>query len=107
VSLAPVANGEKNLKSEKCNAGTKTVGQPKKVHLIRIACGDAVVFPKGGGQVVAVHKGRGQKVGSLMVVVPKGGGQMVADLRGQLVAGPRTRGKVRPESRAELHEDQA
>ena len=43
-----------------------------------------------------------------MVAVPKGGGQMVADLRGQLVAaGSMTRGKVRPESRAELHEDQA
>ncbi len=87
---------KKNLKSE--NAGTKTVGQPKKFHLIHIGCGEAVVFPKGGGQ----------KVGSLMVAVPKGGGQMVADLRGQLVAaGSKSRGKVRPESRAELHEDQA
>jgi len=62
-----------------------------------------VAVPKGGGQMVAVPKGGGQ-----MVAVPKGGGQMVADLRGQLVAaGSMTRGKVRPESRAELHEDQA
>ncbi len=82
----------------------KAVGQPKKFHLIHIACGEAVVFPKSGGQkvgsqVVAVPKGGGQ-----MVAVPKGRGQMVADLRGQLVAdlrgqlvaGPKTRGEVRP-----------
>ncbi len=108
MSLAPVENGKKVLNQKSALRGGENCWTAQKSHLIHIGCGEAVVFPKIGSQAVAVPKSRGQKVGSLMVAVPQGGGQMVADLRGQLVAaGPKTRGKVRPESRAELHEDQA